>query len=173
MKHFLTVLFALLLSVNAAAGALKEAEVKALVAKIDEMMVMFEKGDPEGLIAQTHPSVYKITGTKAQFESAARKGIADLAKYNVKFVSSKYGAPSRTYKAGNEEVCFVPRVSIMQINGQKAKSTGFMVAIRAVGGTEWKFLDGSGLANNPGMLYTLLPKLERNITLPPHSVETL
>ena len=171
MKHVLTLFFALLLSVNAAAGTLKEAEVTALVARIDEMMAMFEKGNPEDLIALTHPSVYKITGSKEEFERVARNAIADLAKYNVKFVSSKYGTPTRTYKAGKEEVCFVPRVSIMQINGQQARSTGFMVAIRPVGGAQWKFLDGAGLAKNPGLLYTLLPKLERNITLPPHGVE--
>jgi hypothetical protein len=161
MKQLLTLAFALLLSVNAAAGTLKDAEAKALIAKIDEMMVMFEKGDPEGVIAQSHPAVYKISGGKAQYEQAARMGIAQLAKHKVKFISSKYGTPTRTYSAGDEEVCFVPRVSIMEFDGQRGRSTGFMIAIR------------SGLVKNPDLLYTLFPKLERNITLPPHGVEKL
>jgi hypothetical protein len=173
MKQLLTLVFALLLSVNAAAGTLKDAESKALIAKIDEMMVMFEKGNPEGLIAQTHPSVYAISGGKAQFEQAARMGIAQLAKYKVKFISSKLGTPTKTYSAGDEELCFVPRVSVMEINGQRARSTGYMIAIRPIGGKTWKFLDGAGLAKNPDLLYTLLPKLERNIPLPPHGVEKL
>lgn len=173
MKHLLPLLFALLLSANAAAGTLTQAEMTALSTRIDEVMVMFEKGDPEGLIAQIHPSAYKLTGGKEKFEIVARQGIADMAKYKLKFVSARNGTPSRTYRAGNEEVCFVPRVSVMEINSQQARSTSFMVAIRTVGGTQWKFLDGAGPAKTPGLLYTLLPTLERNITLPPHRIEKL
>ncbi len=167
MKHLSSLLFALLLSANAVAGTLSGAEATALSAKIDDMMATFQKGDPEAMIAETHPSVYKIAGSKELFEKGARKAIGDLAKHGVKFISSQNGAPSKTYIAGDEEVCFVPRSSVLEVGGQKMRSAGFMVAIRPVGGTQWKFLDGAGIADNPGLLYTLLPKLERGIVLPP------
>ncbi len=67
----------------------------------------------------------------------------------------------------------MPRTSIVQIEGKKAKSTTFMVAIRQKGGTEWKYLDGAGLIKNPDYLYRFLPDLERGIELPPNSVEPL
>lgn len=170
MKYLSALLFALLLSVNAIAGTLSAPEVTALSAKIDEMMAMYQKGDAQALVAETHPSAYKIAGSKELFEKGARKAIADMAQYGIKFISSENGTPSKTYKAGDEEVCFVPRVSLMEVGGQKVRSAGFMVAIRQAGGTQWKFLDGAGIADNPGLLYTLLPKLERGITLPPHGV---
>ncbi len=173
MKHVFTLLFALLLSVTAHAGNLTKAEATALTAKIDELMAMFERGDPKGLIAETHPSLIKLAGGKAQFEKAAVNAVDEMSKLGLKFVSSENAAPSRTYKAGNEEVCFVPRVSIMELGGKRAKSTGFMVAIRNVGGAQWKFLDGAGISKNPNMIYTLLPKLERGITLPPSSIERM
>jgi hypothetical protein len=48
-----------------------------------------------------------------------------------------------------------------------------MIAIRPVGGSEWKYLDGAGLRKHPEMLYQLLPKLERDIALPPNTIEVL
>ncbi len=173
MKYIVTLLCALLLSVTANAGTLTEAEAKVLTAKIDAMLGMFERGDPKALVAETHPSLVKLAGGKVQFEKSATQAMGEISKLGLKFISSENGAPSRTYKAGDEEICFVPRVSIMEFGGNRGKSTGFMVAIRKVGGTDWKFLDGAGLAKNPGLIYTLLPKLERGITLPPQSVEKL
>jgi hypothetical protein len=61
----------------------------------------------------------------------------------------------------------------MQVNEKKAKGTSFLIAIRRLGGTEWKYLDGSGLRNRPELLYELLPDLERGIALPPSKFELL
>ncbi len=173
MKHLLSLLFAMLVSINAVAGTLKEAEAADLIAKIEAMMVTFEKGDPKALIAQTHPSAFRLAGTKEQFERLAREAMVEMDKMKFKFVSSTYGTPSQTYKAGNEEVVFVPRISIISVNDMKGRGTGYMVAIRTVGSKQWKFLDGAVFAKKPEMLYTMLPKLERNITLPPYGVERL
>ena len=54
-------------------------------------------------------------------------------------------AISGTYPAGSEEVCFVPRVSVMEVQGKKVKSTTFMVAVRYPATRDWKYLDGANL----------------------------
>ena len=76
------------------------------------------------------------------------------------------------YPAGEEEVCFVPRTSVVEIGGKRATSMTFMIAVRKPGG-EWKFLDGAGLRKHPDLLYRLLPDLERGIELPHNMIEAL
>ncbi len=173
MKDLFTLLIAALLSISAHAATLTDAEALALTAKIDQMYAMYDRGDPKALIAETHPSLYPFAGGEAQYEAALTEGFAHAAKLGIKFTKSENGAPSRIYSAGTEEVCFVPRVSIMEGGGFRRKNTTFMVAIRKVGGSEWKFLDGSGFRKNADLIYTLLPELERGITFPPLAMEKL
>jgi hypothetical protein len=83
------------------------------------------------------------------------------------------GRPTELYPAGDEELCFVPRVSIIESRGQRIRSTTFMIAIRPVGGGEWRYLDGSGLRRSPELLYRFFPALQRDLRLPPNAIELL
>lgn len=67
----------------------------------------------------------------------------------------------------------MPRTSIMELNGRKARSTTFLSAIRRMGDTECKCLDGAGLRTHPDLLYRLLTELERGISLPSNLIEPL
>jgi hypothetical protein len=89
----------------------------------------------------------------------------------VKVLSSETGAPTQTYPAGDEEMCFVPRISVMEVQGKKAKSTGFIIAVRRKGSSLWKYLDGTPLRQNPEILRYLFPKLTSDPALPPNKVE--
>ena len=48
---------------------------------------------------------------------------------------------------------------------------GYLVAVRSKDGGAWTYLDGAGLRTRPGLLYRLLPDLERDIPLPPNTLE--
>jgi hypothetical protein len=158
---------------TATAASLNGREVAQLKSEIASMYDDFERGDAKQLLAATHDSLYKLAGGKEALEKATQTAVEQLLSSGVKFMSSELGMPTETYMAGDEEVCFVPRVSVMEIQGRRAKSTGFMIAIRKVGSNDWKYLDGSGLRKNPENLYLLLPKLKRGIELPPNSMELL
>lgn len=158
---------------SAIAGTLSAADAERLRAEIAAITKSVERGDAEALIARTHPSLHSLAGGPEAFAKVTRQSVEQLQQSGVKFLSSEVGTPTQTYSAGGDEVCFVPRTSVMELQGKKVKSTTFMIAIRHVGETDWKYLDGAGLRKHPDMLYQLLPKLDRQITLPPNTIEAL
>jgi hypothetical protein len=48
-----------------------------------------------------------------------------------------------------------------------------MVAIRHVGETQWRYIDGAAMQAMPELLRQLLPDLQPDVSLPPVSVEQL
>lgn len=158
---------------SAGAGTLSAADAEKLRADVATLTASVERGDPELLIAQTHPSLYALTGGADNFEKLTRESVTQIPQSGIKFVSSTVGAPTKTYPAGDEQVCFVPRTAVMELQDKKVKTTTFMIAIRPASGGGWKYLDGAGLRQSPDMLYQLLPKLERGVTLPENTVEVL
>jgi hypothetical protein len=172
MRIWIAVLCWALWSMPTLAGTLSEQEVAKLKSDIVAMYDAFEQGEPGLLIASTHESVYPLMGGKEGFEKQFREVLEQMVQLDVKFLSSEVGTPTQTYPAGDEEVCFVPRISVMEIQGKKAKDTGFMIAIRRAG-SSWKFLDGSALRKAPEVLELLLPKLTTDLKLPPNRIELL
>jgi len=164
---------ATLLVTSAAAGTLGEAEIAQLRSEVASITRSFERGDTKALIDQTHGSLYELAGGREAFANATQQAMEQLLQTGAKFVHSEVGTPTQTYLAGDEEVCFVPRISIMEVQGKKAKSTTFMIAVRRLGSNEWKYLDGAGLRKHPDYLRRLLPKLESGVELPPNKVELL
>jgi hypothetical protein len=162
-----------LLAGTAAAGTLTEGEADILRSEIATIYSAFERGDAEGIIRKTHPSLKKVFGGEDAFADVTRKAVDQLIESGLRIVSSETGMPTQTYPAGKEEVCFVPRTSVMELQGKKVRTTSFMIAIRKVGETEWLFLDGAGIAKQPELLYRLLPKLEQGVPLPPSSAELI
>jgi hypothetical protein len=162
-----------LLANPAAAGILSEAEAERLRADVAAITTSFERGDATALIERTHPSLQSLAGSPKAFAEITRQSVEQLRQSGVKFLSAEVGTPTQTYSAGEEEVCFVPRISIMEVQGRKARSTTFMIAIRRIGEREWKYLDGAGLRKHPDLLYQLLPKLERRVALPLNMIEAL
>jgi hypothetical protein len=158
---------------TAVAGTLSAAEANSLREDVAAITTAVERGDAEALIARTHPSLYGLVGGPDEYAKVTRQAVEELRQSGVKFVSAEVGTPTKTYAAGDEEVCFVPRTSTMEVQGERFRSTTFMIAIRRLGGGDWKYLDGAGLRKHPEMLYQLLPKLERDISLPPNTIEAL
>jgi len=157
----------------ALAATLSAAEAEKLRAEVASITSSVEHGDADTLIAKTHPSLHAVMGGAENFEQVTRAAVAQIPASGIKFLSSTVGTPTQIYPAGDEEVCFVPKTSIMEYQGKKAKTTNFMIAIRPAKGGAWQFLDGAGLRQDPEMLYQLLPKLQPGITLPENTVEVL
>jgi hypothetical protein len=157
----------------AVAGTLTEAEAESLRADVAALTAAAENGEAEVLIARIHPSAYTLAGGPDAFASITRQSLKQLLQSGVKFVSSEVGDPTETYPAGEEEICFVPRTAIMELEGKRMRAVTFMIAIRQIGGTDWKYLDGGGVSNYPHVFYQLFPKLQPGITFPPYSVEAL
>lgn len=152
---------------------LSKAEAKALKSEIEAMFADFESGETKTLLAKTHPSIFALIGDQAAFEKMTNQAMKQILAMGITFVSSELGTPTKLHKAGDEEVCFVPRVSVMKMQGMTMKSTGYMIAIRDAKGGAWKYLDGAGLRKKPKMLSALLPELATDIKLPTNTIEVL
>ncbi|HDS1137125.1 TPA: hypothetical protein QDZ75_001134 [Stenotrophomonas maltophilia] len=172
---FAPLLFLLLatLAPPALAGELTPAESAGLRQDVQAMLAALAQGDAELIIARTHPSLKRLAGGDERYARSTRDTIKALHKAGVVIISDEAGVPSRTYAAGDEEVCFVPRQSLLRVRETPIRSTSFMVAVRRVGAAQWSYLDGAGLMEDPSLLWHLLPALEPGVTLPKGEVETL
>ena len=161
-----------LVNAPATAGTLTEDEIIQLRSQVSELMLAFERGETQAFVEQTHDSLLALAGGRDAYAMVTQQAVNQLLQGGVKFVQSDVGTPTETYSAGEEEVCFVPRTSILEVAGKRARSITFLIAVRKPGG-EWKFLDGAGLRKHPNLLYRLLPDLERGIELPLNMIEAL
>lgn len=175
-RRFLCWLLALFCTFAAAlthAGELTPSEADALQQDVRSLLSTFARGDTDAMIARTHPSVKRFAGGDAAYAKAARDTMKALDEMGVKVISDDVGEPTRTYAAGDEEVCFVPRTTVLTIDAQTVKSLTFMIAIRPVGGTQWRYIDGAAMQAMPELLRQLLPDLQPDVPLPRVSVEPL
>ena len=168
-------LLALLLSVvlpSAFAGELSPSDSKALRQDVQAMLDAFGRGEAELIIARTHPSLKQLAGGDDAYARMTRDTVKELRK-SVTVISDEAGMPGRTYAAGDEEVSFVPRQSLLRVRESPIRSTSFMVAVRRVGTADWRYLDGTALLDNPGLLRQLLPALEPEVSMPKGGMEAL
>lgn len=139
---------------------------KALVEKAKTLQAAFDRGDVETIIASTHPAIFNIV-SREEFKKVLRQSVDSLVG-KVTTISQTWGEPSAIYLSGPDEVCFLPRESVMEMNGKRANSKGFLIAARKKGTVGWLFLDGAGLRKNPELLWKLFPDLPKEIDLPPN-----
>ncbi|QIF04514.1 hypothetical protein [Roseimicrobium sp. ORNL1] len=144
-------------------------DTKALVAKAKALQAAFDSGEVESLIASVHPAIFNIV-SREEFERVARQSAESIAD-EVTTISQVWGEPSAIYSSGQDEVCFLPRESVLEMSGRRVNSKGFWIAARKKGTNEWLFLDGTGLRRNPELLWKLFPNLPKDIEVPPNKVE--
>ncbi|MCM2523554.1 hypothetical protein NDN64_03110 [Stenotrophomonas maltophilia] len=177
MRRYLLVPLLLLLlaamAPAARAGVRSADESAALRQDVQAMMGAFARGDAELIIARTHPSLKRLAGGDEAYARMTRDTLKELRKAGVTIISDEAGVPGRTYAAGDEEVCFVPRQSLLRVREAPMRSTTFMLAVRRVGTTRWSFIDGAALLDNPALLRQLLPALEPGVTLPKGGMQAL
>lgn len=173
-RSLLPLLFCLLAIPFAVAGKPPADDAKRIKSEIAQMMALFEKGDAQALLDLTHESAYVLVGgNKEAFDKAMKQAAEQVFRSGIKFLSSEIGDPTEIHSAGKYEVCFVPRISVLEYQGKKIKSTGFLIAARTAGQRDWKYLDGAALRQNPGLLNKLFPDLAPDVPLPPNNRELL
>jgi hypothetical protein len=154
------------------AGELSKDETEKLLARAQLTKEAFDKGDAATITAMSHPSMFRFTNGKEGFEKLTRAGLEQIKASGTTLVKSSLGAPTGTYTSKTDTVCFIPRVSIYKVKGNKVKSTSFLLAARNPD-SEWLFVDGAGLRKNPAMLKALFPHLPDDVQLPENKVEKI
>lgn len=160
-----------LLMAVAHAGELSHTEADALQQDVQSLLSTLTRGDVDTMIDRSHASVKRFAGGEEAYATSTRDTLKALKDTGLKIISDEAGSPTRTYAAGSEEVCFVPRTTVFTLDGQTVKSLTFMVAVRQRGGSTWSYIDGAAMHAMPQLLRQLLPDLEADVTLPPVKVE--
>ncbi len=168
----LQLILALLIGNDGHAASLSSEEATLLVADVERVFDGFNRGDPEPFISSSHPLVYQYAGGQEAFESQARDAIIAFKDGEMKLTTLATGSPSELIRVEGGEICFVPRIVKLDSNGRQAKQTTFVVAIRDVS-PNWRYVDGSSFRTNPGLLFTMLPFLPKDLTLPPNTIEVI
>jgi hypothetical protein len=105
----------------AVAAELREEEVEALRVEISSMLASVEQGDIDALLDKTHPVLYDLGGSRESLARSMHEALEGIRAVKTRFVSSEMGRPTELYPAGDEELCFVPRVSIIESRGQRIR----------------------------------------------------
>lgn len=174
MRHILlSAALCILLAKPALAGPLTAAETEALRTEIAALVDSIEHGDAEAVVRATHPALHEFAGGEQALRDLLRTAMKQFRQMGLRILDDEVGQPTRPYAAGDEEVVFVPRESVMELQGKRMRSITYMIAIRPRAGGAWTYLDGAGLRDTPEMLHQLLPALKRSVPLPPNTVEPI
>ena len=155
---------------EASAGSRKltDAERAALMTAAETLQKAFENGDADVIIQGTCKVITKII-PQEQFEQLTRQAMV-LMK-DIKFESNAYGEPTECWKVKDGELCFLPRKSVMVLQGRRVSSVAFFICV--LEGGKWTFLDNASVSKNPELLWQLFPELTKDAKLPPSEVKLL
>ncbi len=153
---------------SAGSRKLTDAERTALLTAAEVLQKGFENGDADVIIQGTCKVITKII-PQEQFEQLTRQAMV-LMK-DIKFESNAYGEPTECWKVKDGELCFLPRKSVMVMQGRRASSVAFFICV--LEGGKWTFLDNASVSKNPELLWQLFPELSKDVKLPPSEVKLL
>jgi hypothetical protein len=171
MKRII-LLFLVMASIGVHAAKLSQEESKKVASEIKTFFLAFQKGDLDAMLKKTHKSIYNLC-PKDVFDAGIKKEFKKLLATGIKIENYEVGKPGDLYPAGDEEVCFFPTTATMTINNLRIRSIGYIIAIRKTGTEEWRYLDGAGFKKDNKLLWVCLPKLTKNIKLPPNFIDSI
>ena len=158
-----------LVSATASAAALSPEEEKALAARAGDYLRAASQGEADKFLQMTHPALHGLFGGKGPFEEATRAALQALAGKQV-VTSVAVGRVDGLHAVGKEELCFVPMRVTTRVGNQWTQADSYYIAVRAVGGSEWRFIDGAGLRKRPAVLRQLFPDLPKDVVPPRNEV---
>lgn len=147
---------------------LTDAERTSLLAAAEAMQKGFENGDADVIIQGTSKAITKII-PQEQFEALTRQAMVSLKEF--KFESNAYGEPTECWKIKDGELCFLPRKSVIAVQGKRVSSVAFFICV--LEGGKWTFLDNASVSKKPEMLWQLFPELSKDAKLLPSEVKVL
>lgn len=148
-------------------------EATQITQDIAQMVNAMSSGDVSVFVNKTHPALFPLLGGKENFTHFLSEALSQLDNLGVNIISNEFKQPGRFYAAGHELLTIVPRISVMEANGQKGRTIGFMIAIKNTKNNTWTYLDGSGMRDDRAMLWEMFPELEPDIVFPENKVDMI
>jgi hypothetical protein len=147
---------------------LTDGERSALLTTAEAMQKGFENGDADVVIQGTCKVITKLI-PQEQFEALTRQAMVMMKE--MKYESNVYGEPTECWKVKDGDLCFLPRKSVIVIEGKRVSSVAYFICVQE--GGKWTFLDNASVSKNPELLWQLFPELSKEVKLPPSEVKVL
>jgi hypothetical protein len=148
---------------SGAAPTDKQAEKERLERDVRRIFTATFDGDVETILQCTHPKVNEMKGgmqeARSTVQAAVRKRSADITFEPVEFTQE----PVFLTSSSNEFAIIHVRLTALK-DGKKIDNDTYQLAVRPLGTDEWKYIDGSGLADD--IVQQLFPDFPSDYKLP-------
>lgn len=171
--RFLILVFLCLASLSSWSSELSPDEELSLVEIVKGVMTKYESGDFDALAQVTFEPLVAAAGGLSPFKLKLKQAADQYRQNGLVMESMTVGKPTSLTTAGEYELSFVPKITTIRMPGRHGRSTNVMVAVRKVGATEWRLIDGAGLRKNLEILRYFFPSLPANLQLPENKLELL
>jgi hypothetical protein len=118
-------------------------EVELVQGQIQELMAAVFKADVDTVLKYTHPMVVGALGGRAIAAKVLKPSLDKLLADGVKLEEFTFPAPPIFLKGTEHEFVIVPTKMIMDVNGTRVQSLNYQFGARAVGETQWLYIEGS------------------------------
>ena len=126
------------------ADSLTPQERKQIMAGAARLKNAFHKGDHTVPVEMMPDNFFKLNNiSKQKMLTVSKLMTSRLKKAGLKVISLKYSEPATAYKCKFATIAFVPGKTLIEVNGSRVASQGFMIASRKVSQKKWRFLDGA------------------------------
>jgi len=157
-------LVALLVSPVVGAG-LSYPEKQSLIELAKILDQAYLEGNLDCIVAFTHPELVTLLGGEVRMKILMQPTMEAMNETNRYLKSTVYGSPSRLTKAGEFEVCFIPRMSNFRRGREIVSIPGTLIAIRPRKG-EWHFMNGALFEVRRDLFHRLVPEFPETMEVP-------
>lgn len=134
----------------------------------------FKRSDVPAIVDMMYPKVVAATGGRDKNIAIAGAALTETSAKGLKIDQYTLGQPTKTYRAGDKFVCFIPSETIASTKEVRLRSRGYLVAVYdRKASSEWTFLDSSAFRKNPSLLREIFPELPASVETPPTGIERI
>jgi hypothetical protein len=123
------------------------------------------QGDIDTVLAYTHPKIIGMMGGVTRAKTVLTGTLSQIQTMGMTLESLTFPAEPTFLKSDANHFVIVPTKSIVVAAGQRLESLNYQFGIRAVGTTNWTYIEGSRI--NQENVGTLFPDFPADYEFPP------
>lgn len=140
------------------------ANLKSQAAQVGRAML---EEDHARMADLTHPVLINHFGSRQAYIKKLEEIANELRQQGLRFQAFEFGTPSALQESGGVIYAIYPcSLQLTGPNGEPARQPSYMICTSSDGGTNWKFLDGSGVKGDRDKLRQWLPDFPDDLSLP-------
>jgi hypothetical protein len=166
MRYFTCLLTVLLIGCSAKHPDRKLALMN-LKSQADDLGRATVDEDYQKMADLTHPTLVDKFGGRDGFIQRLGSKVAEMKDQGFQFKQVTYSEPSKLVEELGELYAIVPfKAMVASPGGATATQPSFLIGVSPDGGITWKFINGSGVAEDRNKLKAILPNFPNELQLP-------